>query len=138
VDCAQAYIDYKEERELTHAEKLKAMEQSFFRALNKFEICQITEATNSSHSTASSGMLASEGLVKENKADNVNTYDLEGSSGANGQIGALTNGKVPDDIPSADNDSILEAQIRNAAMNESDETIRKKLWNEYRKYKGME
>jgi len=46
-------------------------------------------------------------------------------------------GKVPDDIPPVDNDSILEAQIRQAAMNESDPIIKAKLWNEYRKYKGL-
>jgi len=47
------------------------------------------------------------------------------------------NGKLPDDIPPADNDSVLEAQIRQAAMSETDPTARKKLWNEYRKYKGL-
>lgn len=47
------------------------------------------------------------------------------------------NGKQPDDIPSADNDSVLEAQIRQAAMNEPDPEIQAKLWNEYRRYKGL-
>jgi len=46
-------------------------------------------------------------------------------------------GKIPEDIPSADNDSILEAQIRQAAMNESDPRTQEKLWREYRKYKGL-
>jgi len=50
---------------------------------------------------------------------------------------ALSNGKIPEDIPPSDNDSILEEQIRQAAMNETDPVIRKKLWNEYRKYKGL-
>ncbi|MBT4011419.1 MAG: hypothetical protein HOF15_03790 [Planctomycetaceae bacterium] len=49
----------------------------------------------------------------------------------------INNGKLPDDIPSADNDSILESQIRQAAINEKDPEIQKKLWNEYRKYKGL-
>ena len=47
------------------------------------------------------------------------------------------NGKVPDDIPAADNDSVLEAQIRKAATTETDPEIRAKLWNEYRAYKGL-
>ena len=47
------------------------------------------------------------------------------------------NGKVPDDIPAADNDSVLEAQIRRAAMTETDPEVRAKLWNEYRAYKGL-
>ncbi len=50
---------------------------------------------------------------------------------------ALDNGKIPEDIPPADNDSVLEAQIRRAAINEKDPKIKKKLWNEYRKYKGL-
>ena len=44
---------------------------------------------------------------------------------------------VPDDIPEPDNDSVLEAQIRRAAMEETDPRIRAELWNEYRKYKGL-
>ena len=49
----------------------------------------------------------------------------------------LTNGKTPDDIPDADNDSVFEAQIRAAAMAETDPDIKKNLWNEYRRYKGL-
>ena len=46
-------------------------------------------------------------------------------------------GNVPEDIPPADNDSILETQIREAAMREKDPEMRKRLWNEYRRYKGL-
>ena len=46
-------------------------------------------------------------------------------------------GRTPDDIPAPDNDSVLETQIRRAAMEESDPRIRAELWNEYRKYKGL-
>lgn len=46
-------------------------------------------------------------------------------------------GKIPEDIPSADNDSVLEAQIRQAAMNETDPATKERLWREYRKYKGL-
>jgi hypothetical protein len=49
----------------------------------------------------------------------------------------INNGKIPEDIPPADNDSVLEAQIRRAAINEPDPVLKKKLWNEYRKYKGL-
>ena len=49
----------------------------------------------------------------------------------------LTNGKTPDDIPDPDNDSILEAQIRAAAIAETDPNTQKNLWNEYRRYKGL-
>ncbi|MDQ6969450.1 MAG: hypothetical protein Q9M16_02950 [Mariprofundus sp.] len=46
-------------------------------------------------------------------------------------------GRVPGDIPPVDNDSILEAQIRQAAMSETDPAIKAQLWNEYRKYKSL-
>ena len=48
-----------------------------------------------------------------------------------------TNGRAPQDIPSADNDSVLAAQIRKAAETESDPGRRAKLWNEYRKIRGL-
>ena len=49
----------------------------------------------------------------------------------------LTNGKIPDDIPKADNDSAFEVQIRAAAMAETYPDTQKNLWNEYRRYKGL-
>ena len=48
-----------------------------------------------------------------------------------------TSGDIPDDIPEPDNDSVLETQIRRAAMEETDPRIRAELWNEYRRYKGL-
>ena len=56
-----------------------------------------------------------------------------GSGGAPGDH----DGVIPDDIPEPDNDSVLEAQIRRAAMEETDPKTRAELWNEYRKYKGL-
>lgn len=63
--------------------------------------------------------------------------DPEVAARAPGPSPNLGNGKVPEDIPPADNDSILEAQIRQAATNETDPETKAKLWNEYRKYKGL-
>lgn len=51
--------------------------------------------------------------------------------------GSLGNGSVPKDIPSAKNDDALAAQIRYAAENEPDPQKKARLWNEYRKYKGL-
>ena len=53
------------------------------------------------------------------------------------EVSASGSGEVPDDIPAPDNDSVLEAQIRRAAMEETDPRLRAELWNEYRKYKGL-
>jgi len=53
-----------------------------------------------------------------------------------GNISAA-NGKLPDDIPLANNDGALAAQIRSAAENEADPVKKEQLWNEYKKYKGL-
>ncbi len=46
-------------------------------------------------------------------------------------------GKVPEDIPSPDNDTVLQAQLRKAAMQEQDPVLKQKMWNEYRRYAGL-
>ncbi|MEX2525838.1 MAG: hypothetical protein WD750_12830 [Gammaproteobacteria bacterium] len=43
--------------------------------------------------------------------------------------------RIPDDIPSGDDDDIVARQLREAAMEEEDPELREKLWDEYRKYK---
>jgi hypothetical protein len=53
------------------------------------------------------------------------------------EITIAGNGQIPEDIPPANNDDTLAAQIRYAAENEPDPEKKKKLWNEYRKYKGL-
>ena len=65
-----------------------------------------------------------------------NAMDQPFKKGKTGEL-PIGSGKVPEDIPAADNDSVLEAQIRQAAMNETDPKTREKLWREYRKYKGL-
>jgi hypothetical protein len=47
------------------------------------------------------------------------------------------NGALPEDIPVANNDDAVAAQIRLAAEIEKDSVKKEKLWNEYRKYKGL-
>ena len=54
-----------------------------------------------------------------------------------GETNTNNNSMIPEDIPQDDNDSVLEEQIRLAAMNEKDPEKKKRLWNEYRKYKGL-
>ena len=45
---------------------------------------------------------------------------------------------VPPDIPKGDDDDVVARQLREAAMMEKDPVLRRKLWNEYRKYTGLE
>ena len=42
--------------------------------------------------------------------------------------------KVPENIPDARDDDIIARQLREAAMQEEDEELREKLWEEYRRY----
>lgn len=44
---------------------------------------------------------------------------------------------VPDDIPDARDDDIIARQLREAAMQETDPELKEKLWDEYRRYKGI-
>ncbi len=46
-------------------------------------------------------------------------------------------GAAPQDIPDANNDDVVAAQIRLAAEIEKDPEKKIRLWNEYRKYKGL-
>ena len=64
---------------------------------------------------------------KDQKESGANTYGKK----------QLSNGKLPEDIPPAQNDDALAAQIRYAAENETDPAKANQLWNEYRKYKGL-
>ena len=43
----------------------------------------------------------------------------------------------PANIPSGNDDDVFARQLREAAMREPDPTIREKLWDEYRNYKGI-
>ena len=43
----------------------------------------------------------------------------------------------PGDIPSGNDDDVVARQLREAAMREPDPAVREKLWDEYRKYKGI-
>ena len=47
-------------------------------------------------------------------------------------------GAVPSDIPGGDDDDIVAAQLRQAALETTDPVAREKLWDDYRKYKGID
>ena len=93
---------------------------------------QGTEAGEPAAAGASIESVATEGVegTEAPRDDERSAGDPERSAGAG-------SGAVPEDIPGPDNDSVLEAQIRRAAMGETDPRRRAELWNEYRKYKGL-
>ena len=67
------------------------------------------------------------------------TTGLQANSGAGGQDGdgGADIIPIPDDVGDGRNDDIVLRQIRDAAMKERDETLREKLWDEYRRIKGQ-
>ncbi len=79
--------------------------------------------------------------IRENNAENVQSArpnsELSGTENSGQRTGSMPDGKSPEDIPSADNDSIIARQIREAASSEPDPEKQVKLWNEYRRYKGL-
>jgi hypothetical protein len=50
---------------------------------------------------------------------------------------AATRGRTPPDIPDGRDDDIVARQLREAAMEEDDPRLRERLWDEYRRYKGL-
>ncbi|MGB3210555.1 MAG: hypothetical protein WBB19_07625 [Desulforhopalus sp.] len=97
-------------------------------------------------SVASTAMTGTESPPKKPSAEEIEAAEPGGvqRSGNADESGTLSNrnairanGKLPADIPSAENDDALAAQIRYAAENEADPVKSKQLWNEYRKYKGL-
>jgi hypothetical protein len=45
--------------------------------------------------------------------------------------------RTPDDVPAMVDDDIIARQLREAALVEEDPALRERLWDEYRKYKGI-
>ena len=75
------------------------------------------------------------------------TADAGGYTAGGGMGGAAAAGRVPQntakyppptDIPNGNNDDVVARQLREAAMREPDPAVRERLWDEYRKYTGLE
>ena len=165
-DCTDVEIDYTDDPKLTREEKLALMDEALFRALSKYDACQEAKATGASSagsagsgtglSGSAGGSLASSDMKGEGqsassanlKPGNQNSSSDSAAESSNSTVtskesqggtqqATFKNGKVPEDIPPVDNDSVLEALIRQAAINETDPETKAKLWNEYRRYKGL-
>ena len=159
-ECTDASIRHVDDANLTKEEKIERMDQALFESLSRYDACQnqrngiaassVDESGGgasgngrSSQSVASSDMTGEEKKESETisnsefaNPNNADSLETDGSGSATSPVNS-SNSKAPEDIPSADNDSVLAAQIRYAAINEKDPKTKKKLWNEYRKYKGL-
>ena len=167
VDCTDISVDYVDEAALTPDEKIARMDRALFRSLSKFDLCAVMNARSQSNSggngsvdlgsdvsTGGGGSLASPGIsgteIPIQRDSHPSTqYDFSRSAlssspekdvaenTAKQTPRVMNSGKIPDDIPPADNDSVLQSQIRQAARNEEDPHIRENLWDEYRRYKTL-
>jgi len=154
-DCGQADIRYLDDPSLSRAERIVLMEKAFYDSINRFEACELANQSAASSANNSGGGNGgqADGL-SENSA--TASQDMQGTdpaleipppmaeqdmqdseSGTTQSSASARNGAIPEDIPAANNDDAIAAQIRLAAESETDPEIREKLWNEYRKYKGL-
>ena len=64
-----------------------------------------------------------------------------GAAGSSDPLAGMSEGEIakrtPDDIEVIMDDDIVAKQLREAALAEEDPELRERLWEEYRKYKGM-
>ena len=166
IDCSTVVINYTENPEWSRQERIKAMDKAFFESIHRFELCNLSNQSNALSATANSmeaesdpdsgdGTEASSnksttmkgtetGAEKEADADtDPTTNNSSQTEKTNSQptkkprASSTSNGASPEDIPSANNDDVIAAQIRVAAEIEQDPVKKNKLWNEYRKYKGL-
>ncbi|REJ70299.1 MAG: hypothetical protein DWQ28_03795, partial [Proteobacteria bacterium] len=99
------------------------------------------EQSSQSQSSGGSGTESSSGGRNPYEASDEGGYGSVGGGIGGRSGGAPENPAVyeaPDDIPSGNDDDIVARQLREAAMREADPEVREALWNEYRKYKGIE
>ncbi|WP_438971530.1 hypothetical protein [Methylophaga sp.] len=153
-NCDVVGIDYQDNPDMTRAERLERMEQAFYESLHKFENCHTSPSLSSSSaasatsnssgsdggktSTASEMLQGTESEPIEEPAATASSSNETTDSQTSGPTTSSSNGRIPEDIPPAENDDAIAAQIRIAAEAETDPETKKKLWNEYRKYKGMD
>lgn len=136
-------------RETADAREMGAPPQEAAAAREKVEQV-IGDEFENSHDSVPSAFLSGTELLDETEEEN--SWDgtipeipdnLDPETGARKSMYAkirkppMGPGRVPQDIPPADNDDALARQIRAAAEAESDPNKRKRLWNEYRKYKKL-
>ena len=166
-DCIEMEVQADIDPELSRDENLQRLSEIFYQSLNTVTHCESASGSageadsfaGQGMGNAAAGVAASDisgtesdqSLSESSTDSEQNTFegaaeyasdidDLEIDESDATEVGVERQGtatKAPKDIPPADNDSIFEKQIRDAAENETDPEVRERLWNEYRKYKGL-
>ena len=154
-DCTTIAVDYLDHPSLTRAEKLARMDEALGQSLDKFDACHAVSSQAAASVPVAAGQVipeagatlggdpvrsAASSEIAGTEAPPVRSepasVEMPVATAVAGQEQVtLPNGRLPEDIPDADNDSVLAAQIRQAATQETDPEKRKRLWEEYRRYK---
>ena len=166
IDCSEVAIDYVDRPDMTHSERLEEMDKAFYESVNRFELCNLSNQASSSSESASAGSdagldatesgesgfesVASPLITGTETESTIPLSDFPEDPGIPENIpentgdeavaiyrGSGGNGALPEDIPDTNNDDVVAAQIRLAAEIEKDPVKKERLWNEYRKYKGL-
>ena len=159
IDCSDVEINYVDNPEWTHSERLEAMDRAFFKSVDRFELCNLSNQSSSSSASANginhasstgnesglasvaspaiTGTETESTLPSVNSSENLSVPENANNKSVKKNGGSSKNGVKPEDIPAVDNDNAIAAQIRLAAEIEKDPVKKEKLWNEYRKYKGL-
>ncbi len=147
-DCAVHAIKDIDNKFLTRKEEIAKYDAALYDSVKKRERCaqkameQDMKSANSmtrngAESGSSSGSVTG-GNNDSNQSDKTSAENQSNTDLAKQKAAIkvpVANGTIPKDIPPADNDTVLQKQIRAAALEEKDPEKRKKLWDMYRKYK---
>ena len=140
---------------MTTAERVAVLDRQLeestgvFDAIIREEQRQQRESQREQGANSQSSTQSSDGSGTETSSGGRNPYEADDQGGygsVGGGMGGRSGGapdapavyEAPEDIPSGNDDDIVARQLREAAMREPDPDIREALWNEYRKYKGIE
>lgn len=136
---------------MTTAERVAVLDRQLEASTGVFDaiIREEQRQQRNSRREQSSQSQSSGGSGTESSSGGRNPYeasDEDGYGSVGGGIGGRSGGapenpavfEAPEDIPSGNDDDIVARQLREAAMREADPEVREALWNEYRKYKGIE
>ena len=140
---------------MTTAERVAVLDRQLeestgvFDAIIREEQRQQRESQREQGANSQSSTQSSDGSGTETSSGGRNPYEPDDQGGygsVGGGMGGRSGGapdapavyEAPEDIPSGNDDDIIARQLREAAMREPDPDIREALWNEYRKYKGIE
>ena len=153
VDCGDTGIDYAPNRTLTRAERIARMDSALQDSLDRYDTCRNAELSSGERSSQSGGEDSAPSGDISGMAGDALPEDMSGASGTNptsmareGTTNTLTldagpvhgPGKAVEDFEAGDSDDVLAAQIRTLAETTQDPEERAALWEEYRRYKGLE